>query len=1001
MATITLQLLQTPKILLDGNPITLPFKKAEGLLYYMAIKKNISREQAAALFWASNDEPTAKKNLRNTLYTIKKIFQLDLIVSPQKQLLSLNPDLQFDIDYDQFMEQGRTELYQDELLRGFYVKNASEFEDWLSMERTSIKDIYLRKLYGHMVNASSQHISELEDYYSKYIKEDPLDERVYFIMMKAYQRRGLYHKGIKVYQHLSKLLNSELRIAPNKEIKELHRELLNAWTASTASDVLEEQAPIKGRKHEMEYLTKSYHDFISGNPVSIFLAGENGVGKTYLMNHFLDTVDHDSCLVLKTICFQAEKDFLFQPWNAIMLQLDRYITNLGIPVPERYMNAISNLFPLLGNQTPPSHIPEDINISYNYRAIRNSILKLFSLIGEEMPLVLAFDNIQFMDRHSLELLSLVIRDQNPNIFILGTCLDVLKPDIEKYVNSLIRERLTTYYMVNSFSKNDVYLFVKDRLGDSALNDQMLDTIYQETEGNAFFLEILLNNFSKHSFQNVISIRTQDILMDRMMELNMEARQLLDLISLFHDYATLDILENIMNQDTLEILDLLDELKHHALIEEKVADGVIQLRFRHNKMQEFVHSQLSPSKRRLLHNRVAAYLEQSASPRTTNLYQQLIYHFMLSGNNAKVLQYRILNLEAYSSYNFDLYPILHPQMTYTLEEADTIMELFDELITELSQLYHTQPKAIDYSESEARLLLLMGKYYISQGYYQKGVPAINRTLASNEYVAKHPYFHIQLLRQLTFYGIQIWNTDLMEENIQKSMDLARANHLNTDYAIDCRLNGLLHHMKGEPEKARDYLLKSIELFKSAPLKTQSYAINIAACYNYQGEICRTESNFEKSLGYYETAIKTCISVNAPISATFYTNLGRSLLALNRLTESELALETANKIYDDTSTLMGCSITKSYCSMFQARKGNWDKASALLNEAMESAPRLSSPLELGLLAITKATLLKDYPNRFNHLIQETYENCREQAVSYLSNLYGIYEFSYLSQEGRKLF
>lgn len=994
MATITLLLLQTPRILLDGTPITLPFKKAEGLLYYIAIKKTISREQAAALFWASNDEATAKKNLRHTLYTIKKTFQLDLIVSPQKQLLSLNPEFQYEIDYDQFMEHGHTELYQDELLHGFYVKNASEFEDWLSMERTSIREIYLRKLYGHMVNSSSQNISELEDYYAKYLKEDPLDERVYFIMMKAYQKQELYHKGIKVYQHLSKLLNSELRIAPNKEIKELHRELLNAWTESTASDEEEEEAPIKGRKKEMEYLTRAYHEFLSGNPVSIFLAGENGVGKTYLMNHFLDSLDHTSCLVLKTICFQAEKDFLFQPWNAIMLQLDRYITELGISVPERYLNAISNLFPLLGNQTPPSHIPEDINISYNYRAIRNSILKLFSLIGEEMPLVLAFDNIQFMDRHSLELLSLVIRDQNPNIFILGTCLDVLKPDIEKYMNSLIRERLTTYLMINRFSKNDVYLFVKDRLGESALSDQMLDNIYHETEGNAFFLEILLNNFSKHSFQNVFSIRTQDILMDRMMELSVESRQLLDMISLFHDYATLDILEYIMNRDTLEILDLLDELKHHALIEEKVIDGVIQLRFRHNKMQEFVHSQLSPSKRRLLHNRIAAYLEQSQAPRTTNLYQQLIYHFILCGNNAKALQYRILDLESYSTYNFDLYPILHPQMTYTLEEADTITELFDKLTTELYQLYHTQPNAIDYSESEARLLLLMGKYNISQGYYPKSIPAINRALASNEYVKEHPYFHIQLLRQLTFYGIQVWNTDLMEENINKSMELALANKLNTEYAIECRLNGLLLHMKGESEQARDYLLKSIELFKSAPLKAQSYAINIAACYNYLGEICRTESDFENSLTYYEKAIETCISVNGPVSATFYTNMGRSLMALNRLTESEQSLATANKIYDDTSTLMGRSITKSYYSMYQAQKGNWEQAYTLLNEAMESAPRLSSPLESGLLAITKATLLKEFPNRFNHLIQETYENCKDQAVSQLSGLHGIYEISTIS-------
>ena len=67
MHTIQLTLLQTPKITLDGTPIILPFKKAEALLYYLAVKKTLSREQAASLLWASTDESNAKKNLRHAI----------------------------------------------------------------------------------------------------------------------------------------------------------------------------------------------------------------------------------------------------------------------------------------------------------------------------------------------------------------------------------------------------------------------------------------------------------------------------------------------------------------------------------------------------------------------------------------------------------------------------------------------------------------------------------------------------------------------------------------------------------------------------------------------------------------------------------------------------------------------------------------------------------------------------------------------------------------------
>ena len=64
VSTVQIYVLQTPHILLDGEQIILPYKKAEALLYYMAIEKKATRDQIAALLWDSCDEATAKKNLR-------------------------------------------------------------------------------------------------------------------------------------------------------------------------------------------------------------------------------------------------------------------------------------------------------------------------------------------------------------------------------------------------------------------------------------------------------------------------------------------------------------------------------------------------------------------------------------------------------------------------------------------------------------------------------------------------------------------------------------------------------------------------------------------------------------------------------------------------------------------------------------------------------------------------------------------------------------------------
>ena len=124
VSTVQIYVLQTPQILLDGEQILLPYKKAEALLYYMAIEKKATRDQIAALLWDSCDEATAKKNLRHALYTIRKIFHTDLVSSPTRQTLELNPELTFLVDYDAFMENREPELYREELLGGFYIKNA-------------------------------------------------------------------------------------------------------------------------------------------------------------------------------------------------------------------------------------------------------------------------------------------------------------------------------------------------------------------------------------------------------------------------------------------------------------------------------------------------------------------------------------------------------------------------------------------------------------------------------------------------------------------------------------------------------------------------------------------------------------------------------------------------------------------------------------------------------------------------------------------------------------
>lgn len=991
MPTITFKLLQTPEIFLDGRQVLLPFKKAEALLYYLAMKKNISREQAANLLWDTENSQVAKKNLRHTLYTIKKVFGLELIISPKKYLLTLNPELTYDIDYERFLKSHDFSLYRGELLEGFSLKNADAFENWLDMERTELKDDYLHQLYSSMLQSAGTDVSETEQLFTKYIKEDPLDERVYQVMMECYRDNGLYYKGIKTYQNISKLLNAELSISPCEDLAGLHRELLSAWMESSEGELEQPSARIIGRQKEMQYLMRAYRSFLLGTPTAILLLGDNGVGKTYLVNHFLENIGQDSCLILKTVCFQEERDFILQPWNTIMLQLDEYIREHDIVVPPSYMNHIGTLFPLFGDCETTAQVPEDVMTSYNYRTTRNSVLKLFSLVGEEIPIILFFDNIQFMDSLSLELLSLLIRERSPNILCVGTCLDVQPPRLQKQINALVREKFLDQLLIEHFTEQDVSEIIADRLGPDALSRQVISSIYQDSEGNGFYLDMLLGYLTQDASASLrMPSNPQDILLERLEGLSSDERQMLDTISVCPESTTLNIVEFIFNRDTLEIMELTDSLKQHGLIQEKAGDGQIRFRFRHAKMQDFVYSQLSPSKRRLLNARVANYYEQAPDLlHNNNWYQKIIYHYGLAGNDAKVLQYKILSLADYSRYNYELYPILQPQKDFALEAPKQMSQYFDELAAELLRLYHYQPNVIDFVELEEQLYLVIGKYCISQGEYKRGLKAIHRNLSHLDYLEAHPRMNISCLRQLTFYGIQTWNTDLMRENIEKSMTIAKENRLSIDYAIECRLYGLYLSMCGRYKESGEQLRQAICRFDSAALDSQNYVLNLAACYNYLGEAERKQEHFEQSLNFYDKALNICSNRRYPQNPTFYSNQARALLALGRKDQAEELLFAAKRLYDASNILVGRAITETYCSLLDAMDGEVQSSRRLLQEAAQDARTIASPMALGILERAKAILVKNCRKEFADLISENFETCRAKSEKYLAGLPGAYE------------
>jgi TolB-like protein/DNA-binding SARP family transcriptional activator/Flp pilus assembly protein TadD len=103
------------------------------------------RDTLFALFWPEEDAEQARHALRQSVYLLRRTLGAKTIVSRGTDELALAPDqVRCDVwELEAAITQGRPAdalaLYRGELLPGFHISGAPEFERWLDQERVRVK----------------------------------------------------------------------------------------------------------------------------------------------------------------------------------------------------------------------------------------------------------------------------------------------------------------------------------------------------------------------------------------------------------------------------------------------------------------------------------------------------------------------------------------------------------------------------------------------------------------------------------------------------------------------------------------------------------------------------------------------------------------------------------------------------------------------------------------------------------------------------------------------
>lgn len=281
-------------------------QKTVGLLCYLLLTgRGQTREFLASLFWPEMTEEIAKKNLRMALSQLRKV--LPEYVDIERRLIAFDHTRPYVVDALQLQEQitqlhqlslaelqQAGELYQGELLAGFYIDSAG-FEEWLEAERLAVLQwaSQLQQRLLEQANEQQQTAVALTAG-RKLLSWRPTDEAVHRQLMRLLALHQEYHLALHQFEQCQTILEQELGVEVMPETQELYERILRARTTPRPplpADLWPFIGRVAEQKELLPKLNTPQHHLIS-------IIGPGGAGKTrlavqlaqQLTHHFLEGV---------------------------------------------------------------------------------------------------------------------------------------------------------------------------------------------------------------------------------------------------------------------------------------------------------------------------------------------------------------------------------------------------------------------------------------------------------------------------------------------------------------------------------------------------------------------------------------------------------------------------------------------------------------------------------------------------------------------------------------
>ena len=470
-----------------------------------------------------------------------------------------------------------------------------------------------------------------------------------------------------------------------------------------------------GRRNSLETLKKIYERMSLGSGQVVGISGEPGVGKSRLLLEFTSQLVQGEFSYHEGRCLHYGEGIVYLPIIDILKsyfkikegERDKDINNKLVKkikkIDKRLVRYLPSLQDLFSVQIDDENY---LQIDPGQRKMRifEAIRDLFLLESEQKPLVLAVEDLHWIDKASEEFINYIV-DWLANKRIMLILLYRME-----YNHQWDRKSYYTKVGLSHLGPASSSQLVREILEGCEVMPELRELIFNRSGGNPLYVEEFTHELLENScidrkddqyiltcHPNEINIpdTIQGVIAARLDRLEENLKRVMQMASVIGREFALRILETVLSMGG-DVKTALLNLQGLEFIYEKKLFPELEYIFKHALTQEVAYSSLLLKRRKEVHEKIGEAIETLYPKRLEEYYELLAYHYGNSDSNDKALEY--LDLANQKSINAN-----------AVEEAKNYFDEALKLIDILPETPSIRRRLISMLTNQLPVMLLLLKF----------------------------------------------------------------------------------------------------------------------------------------------------------------------------------------------------------------------------------------------------------------------------------------------------